>query len=68
MIMDDYERNNLYWLLVNCQGTAADTGDWLMQIIYSLEAEGVDLCDANANCGLKIESAGNTLTRTQRTR
>lgn len=53
--VDPYERDNLYWLLKQCKGTGADTGDWLGQLIFKLEALGADVEGANVTDPLTIK-------------
>jgi len=38
--LDDYEAVNLLWLLRVASAIGLDTGDWLMQLTYKLEARG----------------------------
>lgn len=38
--LDDYEAVNLLWLLRVAKTIGLDTGDWLMQLTYKLEARG----------------------------
>lgn len=45
--LDDYHLDNLYWLLDQCRWSAADTGDWLGEVLSMLESNGANIDNAN---------------------